>query len=152
MTTATRCRFPSTEWFEALGEEMTRDQDTFRKFGWIDTAAAIVVEAGGGLAASRAWLLTFGPYTLDSVKEIPPASADEADFRLIAPYSTWRAMVENITANDGADLKHTINYLHFGQVELKAADQLKADIFFRVNSSLQAYLDKAACVETDFAA
>ncbi len=152
MATAIRCRFPSTEWFEALGQEMDRDKDTFRKFGWIDTTVAIVIEAGGGLPESRAWLLTFGPYTLDSVKEIVPSAAAGADFSLVAPYSTWKEMVQNIAANDGADLNHTINYLHFGQVELKAADQLKADIFFRVNSSLQAYLDKAACVEADFAA
>jgi hypothetical protein len=152
MSTATRCRFPSTEWFEALGEEMTRDHDLFRKFGWIDTTAAIVLQAGGGLAESRAWLLTFGPYTLDNVTEISPEEAGQADFSLVAPYPTWKEMVGNIASNDGADLKHTINYLHFGQVDLRAADQLKADIFFRVNGSLQAYLDKAARVTTDFAA
>lgn len=151
MVTATAVQFPSTQWFTALGQAMLADPDTFRKFGWIDTTAAIVMQAGNGLAADRAWLLAFGPYTLDSVAEVAPAEAAKADFALVAPYPTWKEMAQNIAANGGADLKHTINYLHFGQVELKASDQLKADIFFRVNGSLQAYLDKAATVATDFA-
>ena len=152
MVTATKCRFPSTAWFEALGQEMTRDPDTFRKFGWIDTTAGIVMRAAGGLPADRAWVLTFGPYTCDSVKEVAPAEAAIADFTLAAPYTTWKAMVENIAANGAAGLHQTLNYLHFGQIDLNAADQLKADIFFRVNGSLQAYFDKAAGLETDFAA
>jgi hypothetical protein len=59
-------------------------------------------------------------------------------------------MVENIGANGEADLRHTLNYLHFGQIELKASDQLQADLFFRVNGSLQAFFDGAAKLETAF--
>jgi hypothetical protein len=148
MTTALQYRFPSTAWFEGLAANMADDAAHFRKLGTIDARAGIVMT--GTPRGDRAWVLTFGAYTCDVISEATAAGAAEADFALTAPYTTWREMVENIGANGEADLRHTLNYLHFGQIELKASDQLQADLFFRVNGSLQAFFDGAAKLETAF--
>jgi hypothetical protein len=150
MVVSTRQRFPTLGWFQALGEAMNNDVETFRKLGFIDARVGIVVQADEGQAQSRAYTITFGAYTCDGASEIDPIDPTDVDFTLQAPYGTWKEMIANIEANDGADLRHTLNYLHFGRIELKATDQLRADLFFRVNSSLQAFFDNAATFKSDF--
>ncbi len=147
MTTATIYPFPSTTWFEAVAEAARKDEDAFRKLGFIDTTLGITVGADGGPGgAERTFILTFGAYSLDSVREGKPG--EDVDFTLRAPYSAWQEMIGNIRENGGADLHHTLNYLHFGIIDLVAGDQLKADLFFRVNGSLQAFFDASARIET----
>lgn len=149
MTTATTYPFPSTRWFEAVAEVANSQEETFRKLGFIDTTVAIQVLAGDGLPEDHTFVLTFGPYTLDSVRE--DSSPEGVDFTLRASYGAWKEMIRNIDDNDGADLHHTLNYLHFGVIDLDAEDQMKADLFFRVNGSLQAFFDASARIETEFA-
>ncbi|KAA0230891.1 MAG: hypothetical protein DYG91_13930 [Chloroflexi bacterium CFX7] len=148
MTTVTTCTFPSTRWFEAVGEVARRDEETFRKLGFIDTTLGVSVLGGGPAGGDRTFVLSFGAYTLDEVHEA--AGAESVDFTLRAPLAAWEEMIRNIRENDGADLHHTLNYLHFGVIDLVAEDQLKADLFFRVNGSLQAFFDASAGVETEF--
>lgn len=148
MTTATTYVFPSTRWFEAVGETACRNEDTFRKLGFIDTTLGIQVVAGGGAGRDQTFVLRFGAYALEEVREV--ASAEGVDFTLRAQLAAWEEMIRNIRENNGADLRHTLNYLHFGVIDLKAEDQLKADLFFRVNGSLQAFFDASANVETEF--
>ena len=66
----------------------------------------------------------------------------------------WRDLVANTRENDGADLRHTLNTLDLmidGGISNNATgDQLRADIFFRVNQSLQHFFDSSAKVETVF--
>ncbi len=149
MTTATTYVFPSTRWFEAVGETARRDEDTFRKLGFIDTTLGIQVVTGDGGGRDRTFVLRFGAYTLDEVRE--GAAAEDVDFTLRSPLAAWEEMIRNIRENGEADLRHTLNYLHFGVIDLQAEDQLKADLFFRVNGSLQAFFDASANVETEFA-
>lgn len=137
--------FPSVEWFKAVADAMPLD--LFRKLGSIDTTFAIRVRGEDGIADPK-FILTFGAYTLDDVREV--SSTEGVDFVLEAPYAAWKEMVQNIRENDGADLHHTLNYLHFGVIELACEDQLKADQFFRVNSSLQAFFDASAAIESRF--
>lgn len=148
MTTATTCPFPSTNWFEAVSDAARRDEETFRKLGFIDTTLGIQVVAGDGAGRDRTFVLRFGAYALDDVREA--ASTEGVDFTLRASLAAWEEMIRNIRENGGADLRHTLNYLHFGVIELVADDQLKADLFFRVNGSLQAFFDASANVETEF--
>ncbi|MBE7519603.1 MAG: hypothetical protein HS107_10215 [Thermoflexaceae bacterium] len=148
MTTATTCPFPSTSWFEAVGEAARKDEETFRKLGFIDTTLGIEVVAGEGAARDRTFVLRFGAYSLDEAREV--AAAEGVDFTLRASSAAWEEMIRNIRENGGADLRHTLNYLHFGVIDLRAEDQLKADLFFRVNGSLQAFFDASANIATEF--
>lgn len=150
MTTATTYLFPSARWFEAVGEVARANEETFRKLGFIDAAVGIQVLAGDGLSEDQAFVLRFGAYDLQSVSRA--GTTEGADFTLRAPYRAWEEMIRNIRESGGADLRHTLNYLHFGVIDLEASDQLKADLFFRVNGSLQAYFDCAASVPTEFVA
>ena len=148
MTVVTRASFPTVEWFRTLQQLMNEDRETFRKLGFVDAKVGIIVAPDEALPDGRNFLLTFGAYTCDDVTEA--AAADDVNFSLEAPYSTWKEMIDNIQVNRGADLRHTLNYLHFGQIALKAPDQMQADLFFRVNSSLQAFFDSGASIQTTF--
>lgn len=153
MTVATRTYyFPTVAWFDALRDVMNRDVETYRMLGFIDARIGIRVGADGELPAEASFVLTFGPYSCDDVAEAPADDAAPVDFTLSAPYGTWKEMIENIIENRGADLHHTLNYLHFGRIELAASDQLQADLFFRINSSFQRFFDGAADVDTRFVA
>ena len=60
----------------------------------------------------------------------------------------------NTRENDGADLRHTLNTLDLmiggGISDNATGDRLRADIFFRVNQSLQHFFDSSAKLETVF--
>jgi hypothetical protein len=152
MVVATTQLFPTVGWFEALLDVMNRDGEAFRKLGFIDARVGIAVLRDGAMPEDRAFMLTFGAYTCDGVVVLPSPEAAEVDFTLSAPYATWKEMIQNIAENQGADLRHTLNHLHFGRIDLQAADQLRADLFFRINASLQRFFDGAAVIETRFIA
>ena len=61
-------------------------------------------------------------------------------------------MSENIRANRGPDLEHTLNYLTFPDDPMRVAgpDQLQVDAFFRYNQSLQRFFNGAAGVATRY--
>lgn len=149
MTVATALRFPSAAWFAALGEHMAADDAHFRKLGTMDAKVGIQVINDDALPKNAGYLLTFETYTLDRVEEVERPESSGADFVLAAPYAVWKEMVDNIRTHGEADLKHTLNYLHFGPLELVAVNQVEADLFFRVNGSLQAFFDGAAVLEPE---
>lgn len=151
MTATIAVRFPSVAWFQALAAEMARNEERFRKLGTIDARVGIEMRADDMLAQPCRFALSFETYTCDAVAELGAIDDQPVDFILSAPGAVWFDLVANIRANGEADLKHTLNYLHFGPVELKATNQMEADLFFRVNSSLQAFFDGAAAIETEFA-
>jgi hypothetical protein len=131
---------------------MNQDEEGYRKLGFIDASVGIEVRMDDALPEDRTFVLTFGAYTCDGVIELPSLDAAQVDFTLSAPYATWKEMIQIIAENQGADLRHTLNYLHFGRIDLQAADQLRADLFFRINASLQTFFDGAAGIETQFVA
>jgi hypothetical protein len=141
--------FPSTEWFQALKTEADADVDTFRRLGFCDALAVVEVSEGD---SSRRFALDFKDYGLDTVRELATGEEVDADFELVAGIEVWQEMIENIAANGGADLAHTLAHLQLpGIIELRATDQLRADIFYRCNGSYQEYFNKAANVPTTFA-
>ena len=79
---------------------------------------------------------------------------DDLDFYLELTEADWRELVENTKANDGADRRHTLNTLDLtkenGLSQNATGDQLRGDIFFRVNESLQHFFDSAAKLDTVF--
>jgi hypothetical protein len=74
-------------------------------------------------------------------------------FVLEASLETWREMIENIRANVGPDLTHTLNYLTFPDVPMRVTgpDQLEVDTFYRYSESLQRFFNGAAAVPTAYA-
>ena len=78
----------------------------------------------------------------------------DADFFLEMTVEQWQDLVTNTRENSGADLSHTLNTLDLtiegGISDNATGDQLRADIFFRVNQSLQHFFDSSAKLETVF--
>jgi hypothetical protein len=145
-------KFPSKAWFQALQERAAAKPDRFKKLGFADANVGIVVTADNG-GAPAGFVLEFSGY---GCKQIATTAqpGDVADFVLVGPYGVWKEMIENIRQNGEADLQHTLNVLTLPGVPLKleAGDQLKADLFFRYNQTLQEFFNGAAEVETEFIA
>ncbi len=61
-------------------------------------------------------------------------------------------MIENIHANDGPDLEHTLNYLTFpgDPMQVSGPDQLQVDAFYRYNQSIQKFFNAASEIETTY--
>jgi hypothetical protein len=143
-------KFPSAAWFEALQERAEAKADLFKKLGFVDANVGIMITPENG-GASAGFVLEFSGYGCKRVDEVDRPK-DSADFVIEGKYSTWKEMIENIRRNGEADLQHTLNVLTMPGVPLKveAADQLKADLFFRYNQTLQEFFNGAAEVETEF--
>ena len=88
---------------------------------------------------------------VQSVEEVDHTE-QVADFVLEAKLGAWKEMIENITANGGPDLSHTLNLLTLPGVPIKvtAEDQLKDDVFSRFNSTFQEFFNGAQHVKTEF--
>jgi hypothetical protein len=144
-------QFPTVEWFEALEEQAEKNSDTFKRLGFCDALVGVKVLAENGQHRDRSFLLTFEGETCNSVEEVENVE-QVADFVMEASYGAWKEMIENITANGGADLSHTLNYLAMPGVPIKvtSADQLKDDVFSRFISTFQEFFDGAQHVQTEF--
>ena len=142
--------FPSTAWFEALGQRTKEDREKFRVLGYVDADVGIKIDGNG--AGTHSYLLEFRDYGVRAVSERD--SLDDADFTLEGSLEAWTDMVRNIATNGEADVDHSLNRLTMAGTPLRvvATDQLKTDIFFRFNQSFQAYFNEAAYVPTEFAA
>ena len=73
--------------------------------------------------------------------------------RMTVIFSAWKEMIENITANGGPDLSHSLNFLALpgDPIKVTSADQLKDDVFSRFIGTFQEFFDGAQHVETEFA-
>jgi len=144
-------KFPSVEWFEALEKQAEQNAATFRRLGFCDAIVGVKVLGDNGASENRGFVLTFDGYSCKSVEEVADPE-NVADFVLEAKLSAWKEMIENITANGGADLGHTLNYLTLpgDPIKVKAKDQLKDDVFSRFNSTFQEFFDGAQHLQTEF--
>ncbi len=138
--------FPSVEWFQALQQLVNADPE-FRRLGTIDAGMGVKV-------GSRVFVIIFEAFECIEVREGSEADLDDLDFYLELSEADWRELVENTKANDGADRRHTLNTLDLtkenGLSQNATGDQLRGDIFFRVNESLQLFFDSAAKLDTVF--
>lgn len=143
-------RFPSIAWFEQVAHAHSSDRERLRRLGYVDAHVGIAVTDNGRRSGV---VLEFAGYGVRSVRESANPSGD-ADFTISGPLAIWREMIENIRANGGPDLAHTLNRLTMAGTPLTiiAEDQLKQDLFFRFNQSFQSYFDAAATVDTEFGA
>ena len=138
--------FPSVEWFQALQQLVNADPE-FRRLGTIDAGMGVKV-------GSRVFVIIFEAFECIEVREGIEADLNDLDFYLELSEADWRELVENTKANDGADRRHTLNTLDLtknnGLSQNATGDQLRGDIFFRVNESLQHFFDSAAKLDTVF--
>ncbi len=144
-------KFPTVEWFQALKREAAQNADKFRRLGFCDATVGIKVLAENGPRENRGFVLRFDGYQCKAVEEVAEPGK-VADFVLEGKYGSWKEMIENITANGGPDLKHTLNYLTLpgDPIKIMAEDQLKEDLFFRYNGTLQEFFNGAQHVQTEF--
>ena len=138
--------FPSVEWFNAIKDIVNADAN-FRQLGTIDTVTGVKV-------GSKVYEITFEAFECTGVKEVNENGLRDMDFWLELPYERWQEMIENIKANGGADLTHTLNTIDLQTPEgfAKSHDGYRVDAFFRFNQSLQDFFNASAKIDTQFAA
>ena len=138
--------FPSVEWFQSLQELVNNDPE-YRRIGSVDATMGVKV-------GEKVFVITFEAFECSEVKEGTEYDLIDADFFLEMGVDDWHELVTNTKENDGADLRHTLNTLDLmidGGISKNATgDQFRADIFFRVNQSLQHFFDSSAKLETVF--
>ena len=142
----TALTFPSVEWFQALQELVNNDEE-FRRLGNVDAVMGIKV-------GEKVYVITFEAFECTEVREGTEYDLIDADFFLKMTVEQWQDLVTNTRDNNGADLNHTLNTLDLmidgGISDNATGDQLRADIFFRVNQSLQHFFDSSASLNTVF--
>ncbi|MCY4365782.1 MAG: hypothetical protein OXE17_06120 [Chloroflexi bacterium] len=143
---STALTFPSVEWFQALQELVNNDEE-FRRLGNIDAVMGVMV-------GEKVYVITFEAFECTEVREGTEYDLIDADFFLKMTVEQWQDLVTNTRDNNGADLNHTLNTLDLmidgGISDNATGDQLRADIFFRVNQSLQHFFDSSARLNTVF--
>ena len=141
--------FPSVEWFEALGNRVAEEKEEFRRLGYFDADVGVKIDANG--TGSTGYVIEFEDYGVKGVRAVDDP-VKTADFTIEGSLDAWSDMVRNIREHGGPDLDHTLNRLTMAGVPLKvvAEDQLKTDIFYRFNQSIQAFFNEAAGVPTEF--
>ena len=143
---STALTFPSVEWFQALQELVNSDEE-FRRLGNVDAIMGVKV-------GDRVYVITFEAFECTEVREGTEYDLIDADFFLEMTVEQWQDLVANTRENNGADLNHTLNTLDLtiegGISDNATGDQLRADIFFRVNQSLQHFFDSSARLNTVF--
>ena len=138
--------FPSVQWFQGLQQLVNGDPE-FRRLGTVDAQMGVKI-------GSKVFVIVFEAFECIDVKEGIEADLEDLDFYLELSEADWRELVENTKANNGADRQHTLNTLDLtkedGLSQNATGDQLRGDIFFRVNESLQYFFDLSARLDTVF--
>lgn len=135
--------FPSLAWFQALADAAARDPDRYRRLGWAELVLGVVV-------GEERYRLTFDGYTCTEVA--PWAPGERVDCWIEAAPADWRELIEHLQARGRADARHTLNSLVLAdeRFHLRADEQLGADAFYRFNATLQAFIEEAGNVPTEF--
>ncbi len=137
--------FPSLEWFESL-QRMVNEDASYRQFGTVD--AQMGVKVGDSI-----YIVAFEAFACQGVRAGTDYDLINVDFFLEMAPSAWRAMLDDIKANGGAGAGQTLVSLDMiHEISNNATgDQLRADMFFRYNQSLQHFFDLSANLNTVYA-
>ena len=140
--------FPSVPWFDAVRGVFNSD-DRYRGAGGGQCNCVAGMKIGEDV-----FVLTFEGVECSRAVAADDAALDDVDFYLDMARPEWEEMVQNIAANDGADLHHTLNTLDLDREDGIATshhgDQYREDLFFRYNQTLQFFFDASARVHTEF--
>lgn len=138
--------FPSVPWFQALQQLVNADPE-FRRIGSIDASMGVKV-------GPKIIVIIFEAFECLEVREGTEDDLVDLDFVLELSEADWKDLIQNTKENGGADLRHTLNTLDLtkedGLSNNATGDQFRADIFFRVNQSLQHFFDLSAKLDTTF--
>ncbi len=143
--TAEPIAFPSLAWFEEL-RRLVNDDSAYRQIGTVDASMGVKV-------GDEVFVVTFEAFECSSVRSGNEYDLINVDFFIEMESAAWRAMLENIRANGGAEAGQTLVSLDMlNEISTNATgDQLRADMFFRYNQSLQHFFDLSANLDTVFA-
>ena len=143
--TAEPIAFPSLAWFEEL-QRLVNDDPAYRQIGTVDASMGVKV-------GDEVIVVTFEAFECSSVRFGNEYDLINVDFFIEMESDAWRAMLENIRANGGAEAGQTLVSLDMlNEISTNATgDQLRADMFFRYNQSLQHFFDLSANLNTVFA-
>ena len=142
--TAEPIAFPSLAWFEEL-RRLVNDDPAYRQIGTVDASMGVKV-------GDEVFVVTFEAFECSSVRSGNEYDLINVDFFIEMESAAWRAMLENIRANGGAEAGQTLVSLDMlNEISTNATgDQLRADMFFRYNQSLQHFFDLSANLNTVF--
>lgn len=142
--TAETIAFPSLAWFEEL-RRLVNDDPSYRQYGTVDAAMGVKV-------GEEVFVVAFEAFECTSVRSGNEYDLINVDFFIEMEPGAWRAMLENIKANGGAEAGQTLVSLDMlNEISNNATgDQLRADMFFRYNQSLQHFFDLSANLNTVF--
>ena len=137
--------FPSLEWFESL-QRLVNEDAGYRQFGTVDAAMGVKVN-------DAIFIVAFEAFQCKSVRAGTEYDLINVDFYLEMMPEAWRTMLDDIKSNGGAGAGQTLvslDMLH--EISNNATgDQLRADMFFRYNQSLQHFFDLSAQLDTVYA-
>ena len=141
--------FPSEEFFRALAAAMRVHEERFRKLGFFDVTIGIRVQPDDGVGPEHLFVLAFEVFECTLAEAVPNFTPFRVDFVLEGKQSAWREMFDNIRANGGADVAHSINTLtHFGErLTLRYDDPDGHDKLYRFAESVQQFFDLAATLD-----
>ncbi len=137
--------FPSLAWFEEL-RRLVNDDPAYRQIGTVDASMGIKI-------GDEVFVLTFEAFECSAVRAGNEYDLINVDFFIEMEWDAWKAMLENIKDNGGAGSGQTLVSLDMlNEISTNATgDQLRADMFFRYNQSLQHFFDLSARLNTVFA-
>lgn len=137
--------FPSLAWFEEL-RGLVNDDAAYRQIGTVDASMGVKV-------GDEVFVVAFEAFECSSVRTGNEYDLINVDFFIEMTSDDWQTMLENIKANGGAEAGQTLVSLDMlNEISTNATgDQLRADMFFRYNQSLQHFFDLSANLNTVFA-
>ena len=137
--------FPSQAWFEEL-RRMVNDDPAYRQIGTVDASMGIKI-------GDEVFVVTFEAFECSAVRAGNEYDLINVDFFIEMEWDAWKIMLEDIKANGGAGAGQTLVSLDMlNEISTNATgDQLRADMFFRYNQSLQHFFDLSASLNTVFA-
>ncbi len=137
--------FPSLAWFEELQRLLNGDA-SYRRFGTVDASMGVKI-------GDEVFVVAFEAFECSSVRSGNEYDLINVDFFIEMVPDAWRVMLENIKAHGGAEAGQTLVSLDMlNEISNNATgDQLRADMFFRYNQSLQHFFDLSANLNTVFA-
>lgn len=137
--------FPSLAWFEEL-RRLVNDDPAYRQIGTVDATMGVKI-------GDEVFVVAFEAFECASVRSGTEYDLINVDFFIEMGADAWKSMLEDIKANGGAGAGQTLVSLDMlNEISTNATgDQLRADMFFRYNQSLQHFFDLSANLNTVFA-
>ena len=136
--------FPSLAWFEEL-RRLVNEDPAYRQIGTVDASMGIKI-------GDEVFVVTFEAFECSAVRAGNEYDLINVDFFIEMDWDAWKTMLEDIKANGGAGSGQTLVSLDMlNEISTNATgDQLRADMFFRYNQSLQHFFDLSASLNTVF--